>query len=41
MSLRISKKLDVPGYVHHSTILIEKIQQDAILYQNFIIPYFT
>jgi hypothetical protein len=25
--------------VHHSTIHKEKIQQDATMYQNFIIPY--
>jgi hypothetical protein len=25
--------------VHHSTIHKVKIQQDAIMYQNFIIPY--
>jgi len=31
--------LDVPGSVHHSTIHKDKIQIDAIMYQNFIIPY--
>jgi hypothetical protein len=29
----------VRGSVHHSTIHKEKIQQDATLYHNFIIPY--
>jgi hypothetical protein len=32
--------LDVRGSVHHSTILTVKNQQDARVYQNFIIPYF-
>jgi hypothetical protein len=32
-------KLDVCGYVHHSIIHKEKFQQDATMYQNFIIPY--
>ena len=31
--------LDVRGSVHHSTIHKEKIQQDATMYQNFIIQY--
>jgi len=31
---------DVRGSVHHSTFLTVKIQQDATVYQNFIIPYF-
>jgi hypothetical protein len=30
--------IDVRGSVHHSTIH-KKIQQDATMYQNFIIPY--
>jgi hypothetical protein len=32
-------ELDVHGSVHHSTIHKEKIQQDATIYQTFIIPY--
>jgi hypothetical protein len=32
-------RLDVCGSLHHSTIHKEKIQQDATVYQNFIIPY--
>jgi len=31
--------LDVCASVHHSTTHKEKIQQDATVYQNFIIPY--
>jgi len=31
-------ELDVRGSVHHSAIH-KKIQQDATVYQNFIIPY--
>ena len=31
--------LDVLGSVHHSKIHKKKIQQDATMYQNFIIPY--
>jgi len=27
--------------VRHNTLLTEKIQQDATVYQNFIIPYFS
>jgi hypothetical protein len=30
---------DVRGSVHHGTIHKEKIQQDAAMYQNFIILY--
>ena len=30
---------DVRGSVHHSTIHKETIQQDATMYQNFLIPY--
>jgi hypothetical protein len=33
-------KLDVRGSVRHTTILTVKTQQDATVYQNFIIPYF-
>ena len=33
-------ELDVRGSVHHSTIHQETIQQDATMYQTFIIPYF-
>jgi len=36
----LSSKLDVCGSKHHSTILTVKTQQDATVYQNFIIPYF-
>jgi len=32
-------QLEVRGSVHHSTIHKKKIQQDATMYQNFIIPY--
>jgi len=32
-------KLDVCGSVRHSTMYKEKMQQDATIYQNFIIPY--
>jgi len=34
-----SVEFDVRGSVHHSSIHKEKIQQDATMYQNFIIPY--
>jgi hypothetical protein len=30
---------DVRGSVHHRTIHKEKIQQDATMYQNYIVPY--
>jgi len=33
-------KPDVRGSVHHSTIPTVTNQQDATVYQNFIIPYF-
>jgi len=41
MALKIKalKILDVCGSVHRSTIHKEEIQQDATMYQNFIIPY--
>jgi hypothetical protein len=32
-------QLDVCVSMHHSTIHKEKIQQDATMYQNFIIPF--
>jgi len=32
-------QLDVSVSMHHSTIHKENIQQDATMYQNFIIPY--
>ena len=32
-------KLDVRESVHHSMIHKKKIQQDAKMHQNFIIPY--
>jgi len=32
--------LDIRGSVHNSTNLTVKTQQDATVYQNFIIPYF-
>jgi len=35
---KLIDKFDVPGSLHHSTIH-KKIQQDAITYQTFIIPY--
>jgi len=31
--------LDLRGSVRHSTIHYREIQQDATVYQNFIIPY--
>jgi len=31
--------LDARGSVHHSTIHEKKVQQDATMYQTFIIPY--
>jgi hypothetical protein len=34
-----ANELDVRGSVHHSTIHKEKIQQDATMCQNFVIPY--
>ena len=34
-------KLDVRGSVHHTTVLTVKTQQDATVYQNFIVPYFN
>jgi hypothetical protein len=35
----ILEGLDVRQSVHHSTILKMKTQQDATLYQTFIIPF--
>jgi hypothetical protein len=36
----VLSELDVRGSVHRSTVLTVKTQQDATVYQNFIIPYF-
>jgi len=36
---RAMDHVDVRGYVHHSTIHKENIQQDATMYKNFIISY--
>jgi len=33
-------ELDIRGSVHHSAVPYRKNQQDATLYQNFIIPCF-
>jgi hypothetical protein len=39
LHLKGAMPLDVRGSVYNSTIHKEKIQQDATIYQNFIIPY--
>jgi len=39
VALKGTVSLDVRGSVHHRTIHKEKMQQDATMYRNFIIPY--